>query len=901
MRLTPIRLAVLSVLSSASGLALAQQDADVKLERVEITGSSIKRIDAETAVPVTVVKMDDLKKTGVSTVEQVLSNLAAIQQQTNTVVSSVGSGGGGASFADMRGIGADKTLVLLNGQRIANNAVDGSAPDLNMIPFAAIDRIEVLRDGASSLYGTDAIGGVVNFITRKDFRGGTITLGYDSPQHPGGKTKSINAGFGFGDIGRQNFNVMGFLSYKQQDNITGDQRDFNQRIAGGLSNSTFPANYTQDYSSLYNQAAPGCAGTALIPVAGGTQCKLVTSRFVDYIPKTDTISGMVKGTLRANDNLDLGLEIFASQNKVTTQIAPVPYGGYLMNPIMPNGQPNPYFPTAHVNPTFDDGSAGAPGFNSSKAFPNPVNVQPGFIYVFWRDFPNGNRAQENNNQQQRVLLTADGTASGWDYNVTASYNRNHVIQNLTGGYANGDMIGEGLLEGVINPFGPQTAAGSALLQQAALNGELQYATGTVQGVNAHASRELGDWFHTGHAAQIAIGLEARHEDFISAANTSFAELVAASTGVDPKFVAKGSRNVQAAYAELYTPVLNNLDVTVSGRFDRYSDFGSTTNPKLSVQYRPAKEVLMRGSISTGFRAPTLYELHEVDSFTNTAGSLNNPVNCPGGVPIAGVSAGANCNTQFQVMNGGNLHLRPEKSKSGTLGVVYQPISTAKVGLDFWWIEVDDQISSIPQKTLFDKYSQFQQYYHFQQPGNLLSITSNCPGPKCGYVDQTLQNLGGTNTNGVDLSAEYRLRSSVGTFDFNLNSTYVTKYEYQDYINGPWNQNVAVYSGNGPIFRWQHALGMNWSSDNFSAGGLLHYKSGYIDYKPSNTVSSYTTMDVFGAWNPNRTISLVLGIRNLFDRTPPFTNQNDLFQGGGWDSRFSDPTGRAYYLRGTYNF
>ncbi|MDQ2990867.1 MAG: TonB-dependent receptor plug domain-containing protein, partial [Pseudomonadota bacterium] len=149
-----------------SAAAMAQTDNAAPIQRVEITGSAIKRIDAETAVPVTIIKMDDLKKQGVTTIEQVMANLTVSQSSLGTS-QVVGSGTGGASYADLRGIGANKTLVLLNGRRLANNAFDSSAPDLNMIPFAALERVEVLRDGASSLYGSDAVGGVINFITRK--------------------------------------------------------------------------------------------------------------------------------------------------------------------------------------------------------------------------------------------------------------------------------------------------------------------------------------------------------------------------------------------------------------------------------------------------------------------------------------------------------------------------------------------------------------------------------------------------------------------------------------------------------------------------------------------------------------------------------------------------------------
>ena len=234
--------------------ALAQQ----QLERVEITGSAIKRIDAETSVPVTVIKIDDLKKQGVTSIEQIMATLSAVQVQQGTS-QSVGAGTGGAAFADVRGIGPNKTLVLLNGRRIANNALDSSAPDMNMMPFAALERVELLRDGASALYGTDAIGGVINFITRRDFVGGSVSVGYDKPQDPGAKAKSGNIGFGFGDLNTNGFNVFAFIDVQKQEALTGTQRPWNRREPGGLSPSTFPANYFQDDANGNPSAASGCS------------------------------------------------------------------------------------------------------------------------------------------------------------------------------------------------------------------------------------------------------------------------------------------------------------------------------------------------------------------------------------------------------------------------------------------------------------------------------------------------------------------------------------------------------------------------------------------------------------------------------------------------------------------
>jgi iron complex outermembrane receptor protein len=877
-------------------------------QRIEITGSAIKRVAAETAVPITVIRSDELKQQGITSVEQVISVISAVQM-TQNMASAIGSGTGGASYADMRALGFNKTLVLLNGQRIANNAVSGTAPDLNMIPFSAIDRVEVLRDGASSLYGTDAIGGVINFITRRDFTGGTIGIGAERPEKDGGKTDSAEIGFGFGNLQSQGFNVFGTLSFKKRDYIRGNERDFNKRIVGGLSNSAFPANYqTVENGPFYNPAAPACAVPNLIPNPAATGCRIVTPPFVSISPKSETVSGFVKGTFAATSNLNLGAEVFYANNKVETQIAPVPYGGYYINPN------TTYFPAdATSRPGYDPafnpygGIAGAPFNNPTPQFPNPINAQAGGVLVWWRDMINGPRSDLSEATQYRVMFTADGNAAGWDYKAALAYNHTKNDRSLTGGYANGDVIGEGILRGIINPFGPQTAAAEELIRGAANVGLLSTSIGKVTNLNVSASRELGDWFGATRPAAVAVGAEYRREDYVDFNHREFAIAVSASTGVDPDARSEGKRDVSAVFAELNVPLLKSLDVTASVRYDKYSDFGSSTNPKLSFRFQPTASFLVRGSASTGFRAPSLYELNATTGFTNT-GTFNHPLNCPNGVPIDPTTAGGNCDQQFQAFFGGNKNLEPEESKSYSLGLVFEPFQGASVNVDLWAIEVENIIGSIAEETLFNpaNFAVFSQYFKFVQPGNALPTNSiacaNGPtSPSCGYVDERQQNLGGIKTNGVDVGFQYRTNSPFGRWTFDYQGTYVAKYEYQDYKNGPWNQNVGVYSGAGPVFRWQHNAGLRWTMGMWGAGLAVHHKSGYVDQIPTNTVSEYTTADAYVTVEPLKGLSLLLGVRNLADKEPPFSNQTALFQSGGWDSRFYDPVGRTVYARANYRF
>ncbi|WP_426112290.1 TonB-dependent receptor [Massilia sp. PWRC2] len=882
-------------LGLASQAALAQE-ATAPMQRVEITGSAIKRIDAETAVPVTVLKMDDLKKQGVTTIEQVMSNLAISQSQQGTS-QVVGLGTGGASFADLRGIGANKTLVLLNGRRLANNAFDSSAPDLNMIPFAALDHVEVLRDGASSLYGSDAVGGVINFITKKDFQGGVATVGYDQPKQAGGVSKSINVAFGKGDLANDGWNIYGIIDHQEQKSINGLQRDYNRRYPGGLSSSTSPANYYQDGASA-NPLGGNCSSGTNLVAGKGNSCQMTTSSFVDYIPQSDRTTGLLKGTLRLNADHELGFEYMSSESKITSQIAPVPYGGLIQNRTRPDGSLNPYYPgngnfapNIPLSPTFDDGLGGS-------------TAQPGFVHVKWRDLENGARADNNINKQQRLITSLEGTLSGWDYKSAFSYNENKVSEYLRG-YSDGGIITTGVLNGVINPYGPQSAAGSALIASAALDGNVQNAKGSTTGLDFSASRELGDWLHAGRAAAIAVGTEARHEKFLSAANPEYAAKVVASTGIDPNTRNEGSRSVYAAYTELQVPLLATLDVTGSLRYDKYSDFGSTTNPKLSFLWKPTKALLVRGSFSTGFRAPSLYEIHSAQSYTNSA-TYDDPVNCPGGKVVGGKSSAANCEQQFQVLTGGNANLNPEKSKNATLGFVIEPINNLTLGADLWAIELKHQISSLSQDDVFADPATYGAIYHRTAAGDLATDGSQCPNPlTCGYVDLRTQNLGGVKTNGVDLSAQYRTRTSAyGAYSFQLNSTYVHKYEYQNSEGGQWHQNVGIYSGTGPIFRWQNTATLNWTLANWGAGLTAHHKTGYSDQDQGDGVerhvASYSTFDTYLSYTMKKGLGITAGLRNLTDRAPPLSLQTQTFQ-AGYDPRYADVTGRTVYVRASYSF
>ena len=912
-----------SLLTIAPG-AFAQ---DTTVQRVEITGSSIKRIDAETSEPVTVIKADDLKKQGVTTVEQIMQSVSAMQVQQSSA-QSVGAGTGGASFADIRGLGANKTLVLLNGRRIANSAFNSSAPDLNTIPFAAIERVEVLRDGASALYGTDAIAGVINFITRKDYRGGTVTVGLDAPQHPGGSAHSANVGLGLGDYDKDGFNFFGFVDFNKQAAVTSNQRPYyqNQYMSHGTfapSGTTFPATWLGS-----TNVHPGFQGDGATPFGGPAclasqnlynnsatltnKCGEITSNFIQFVPASQKISGMFNAAFKVNESNRFNFEAFLAQSKVNAQTAPVPYGALYMSPT------SAYFPGNGITPlpagtTLNASQNGAPGAPGDSD-----------LFIKMRTVMLGNREDDNTATQGRFSASMDGNVADWDYNVAVTLNTNHTQDYLAQGYSDinvlatqvtdptSPIVGGYVLNNAINPFGAQSAAGQAVLNAAAARGfgVLQYGNGTVKSIDGHASRELGDWLHAGRPAALALGFEVRNEKFTQQANAPVAAAVIASTGLDPATFNSGKRDVYAGFFELNVPIIKSLDVTVAARYDKYSDFGNTTNPKFAFRFEPTKSFLLRGSYTTGFRAPSLYELNAAQTYGNSGGGQNDPAytNPVTGVCDNSVHAQA-CNNQFEELAGGNTKLKPEKSKNATLGIVLEPFNDFNASFDLYRITFTNSIGVIADSDLFDpaQYATFAPYFHRNAAGDLSIDGTQCPGVNCGYVSTQNQNLGGVKTDGVDIGLNYRANAGhFGKLNFGLQSTWVHSFKFQNLPNGPYIQNVGIYEGANPVFRWQHNGTASWSLDPFSIGWAIHYKSGYVDLNqdaapaPVQKVSSYTTMDLYGTYAMTKGVSLTLGVRNLTDSKAPFTNQTALFQ-TGYDPRYADPVGRTFYGRATYSF
>ncbi|MBN8493386.1 MAG: TonB-dependent receptor [Burkholderiales bacterium] len=883
--------------------------------QVTITGSSIRQISSETALPVTVLKADELAKAGVTNAEQALAFVTSNQSSINSAFS-VGGVNGGASFADLRGLGPARTLVLLNGKRLVMNPYDSgnaSGVDLNTIPYGAIDRIEVLNDGASALYGSDAVAGVVNFITRTEYQGLSVSGSAQLPTSSGGgQVYDITVTGGIGSLSEQKWNLFGGLSYRKQQALSALDRgfasssDIPDRGVYYSSFTTFPANYYQSATlpdDVFNPTAPGCNPPDSL--SGGSLCYFDYVRFLNIVPTQEQLSAIVKGTLAVDNDNTVSLEYVQGNNKLTSVVAPsaISWSMPSTNPFYPGGTGLSGVPGTAANST--------PGFDANA----PIDLD-------WRTVSMGSRISTFDNKTDRFLLDWQGSRQGWFYSAAILQSNSNVTNTFNSGYVNQSAMRAGL-EGTaipgtttvapwLNPFGSQTADGTAYMNSQRILGQMQKAEGQLFGMKAEASGEI--YKLPAGPLTMGVGLE-YYRDRVNYTNNPVLQ-EAASSGLEGSVDAWGARSWIGAFAEFNIPVVKNVDLSLAARYDDYSDFGGTFNPKAAIRWTPTKDLLVRGSINSGFRAPSLYQAYSPTSITNTAGNrLDDPVLCPGGVAdtAAGGVAGRDCGQSFYQQLGGNTNLQPETSTAWSVGLVFQPTASSTVSVDYWNYTVKDSISQLGENAIFNDPTRYaSSFVRCSQlsPSEQAAI-DRCAGSAGGdplaYIVNTWQNLGNYKTSGLDFSAGWRSAlQSFGRFSVGWQATWVLDYEYQFEAGGAYNDNLGIYFNGQAVSRYRQFLNLGWQYENWSANLINRYSRGYTDdnsfVDPAyyNTVGATNTWDLAVTWTGLKGLVMTAGITNLFDQEPPFSNQGTLFQ-VGYDARYASPIGRAFLLRASYAF
>ncbi len=947
--LKPSHLAAAIMLGLAvPGIVSAQEESTKTLDAVTVTGSRIKRTDVETALPITIIQKAEIEAQGITSAEQLLQFLNIASNGSDSLAANAGiapadlRGNNGVSGANLRGQGADATLVLLNGRRVATHGLRGQAVDLNSIPFAAIDRVEVLRDGASAVYGTDAIGGVINFITRSDYQGITVTAGFDIPQDGGGEVYTYSVLGGMGDIDADGWNVWGTVNYRDSKILLGSDRDFSNTFQPerGLSPDTRGtpfATVTNSTGGLINGTLVDPAGGAnqglvnILNLPGAAGCEsgsdmmgpyayqlwgVANSKYAcawDYPAAQvmqqpqESVQGLGRATFKIGDNHQFYAEFMGSHTESNRQFEPQQITSSTSTAASALG-PSTWYPlNEYTQETYDM------VYDALADYFGTANLVYGNKIAYrWRCEVCGPRQVKTTTKAYRILTGFEGSLGSWDYDVGLSRAGSKAESVLGSGYyftpAFKAVLGSGLLNPFLMPGESQSAEGIAALQAASAAGTRLYGgESTITTLDASFSGGLGFnlW---GGEAQAAVGFDLRREEFefgsVEEGVTLDNSYIFGAPFDAANNMPKVQRDVKAIYAEVFLPIHDTLEASVAVRRDDYDGFGSTVNPKYSFKWQPFDALAFRGSYSTGFKAPEFTKLYSGVTETEYTGfDLVDPASCPSGVANPAV---AGCEAiQPTILTGGKEDLEPEESKQRSFGLVFAPTDNFNLSLDWWEIERINTIRVPNQATLVNNYDLFVDNWIRDASGEVVAI------------DRRFINSGGTLISGVELDANLTGELAGGVWRINLNGSYIDSFQEKVLENTPYGDNlvgkyVRYYSL--PL-KWKHTLGFSWAKGDWAHTFTQIYRDGYKDEVPVSVangtyipedwnpdVEEYITYNYNLTWTGLENAKFTFVLRNLFNEDPPFTaHQNDFASGAAWEPRVADPRGRSFSLLVEYKF
>jgi len=942
-------------------------DETQKVEKVEVTGSSIKRIAKEGALPVTTISREEIARSGVTTAQDLLAQIPS--NFGGTVVSQNIGSTGNPSTAGLRGLPDKYTLVLLNGRRIADYSFGNSKVDLNSIPLSAVERVEILRDGASAIYGADAIAGVINFILRKDFVGAEVSAYGTDTSHGGGNVTTYNFTGGFGDLTEQRFNVFVSANHEEDKVLKATDRDFAGSAfrpdlginklspRNGIPNLSFADTNGNSYGKSFNgnksiqssinpNAYLGCsdASFALSPSSTNVaNCGTDFVKYIDIVPKQkhDSILGRV--VFQLNETNQLYAEGMQVKDEVTSVYSPAPYTRTMIYPVTGRFYPKsitlPKGLLLKAGYKMPDGTVLA----NDTVLTKDLAVTPtGPLSGTWRTNAGGGRSDVTKQTADRFLFGAKGNIADWDYDTGFTHSENKGDITFGSGQFSFNALTPLVNSGEINVFGPQDAVSAAKLAGAQLTGQLEQSAKTkADEFDFRASRELFQLPYGPLA--FAFGGSYRKETL-----EQFSAPILASGdqvgGAGPVPSVSSGRKVYAVFSELNITAYKDLEIQLAGRYDKYkNDFGVSFDkfsPKIGFRFNPVKELLIRGSAATGFRAPTLYEnLRPSTPGNNTNGSYSDPVRCPNGKPVNSPNTVGSlqdeCDVQLPAaLDGGDKNLKPEKSSQWSVGFVFAPTSSFSGSLDYWSINIDDAIQRLSEISVLSNPSAFPnafvRYNPALQPdptsawdptinnGPTIRGSTN-PNFPLAYIDLPYQNTAKFFAEGIDLNLAYKFKlDSIGNFTLNYDGTYMVKHGYQ-YAGQAEVSDVGVYRDYGPVPRYRHAVSLVFARGVWGASITNNFSASYKDftdpnaictdikncpvsglYPESREVSSFSTWDLAGSWKGIKGLTVGLGIKNVFDEAAPASRAIANFQ-TGYDAQYGNPYGRTYYARATYKF
>ncbi|MES2106074.1 MAG: TonB-dependent receptor [Pseudomonadota bacterium] len=909
--------------SVALGLGIFSQAvfAQEAVQRVEITGSNIKRTEAEGISNTQVVSRKDIEQSGKTSIADVVRSLSA---DNNGTISGAFTNGfaGSASGVSLRGLSVNSTLVLINGRRTApygfNDDGARSFVDLNSIPLDAVDRIEVLKDGASAIYGSDAIAGVVNVILRQNYQGKSISASTGTSGHGDGTMASASATVGFGDLSKDRYNFFVNIDAKKSEKILQSNRgdyigqadarpwDGRDQRAGSTTTSNTGGSSLVGTVRPVNAAGgtiagrgiqnlPGC-NPADIDLTGGTPkntgggCLWDPVKFATIQPETQNINLFARGTFQLNNDTQAYVEGGVFNSKAKTQTTPSGMTGTgfdLVNQRVNNTATGPdqiLLPIGHPDNPFP-ANAARPRFAAAS--------KP--------------RTADLDTTVTRVLGGFKGTFADWDYDTAFMYAESKTDKTQNGYYRT-SALKAALANGSYR-IGQNFNLNSAATLAAVFPELDNSGTSKLTSVDFKATRELFQL--PGGASGIAVGAEFRREEVNSEATpfTNINDIPGLGYAA-----AQGKRNVSALYAELALPVIKNLEISLAARTDHYSDYGSSTTPKVGFKFTPAAIVAFRGSFAEGFRAPSFAE--NGNSATSAFTNFNvDPVRCP----VTHLAQDCTDTKSIGAVTVGNKNVKPEDSKSYSLGMVLEPVKNFSVAVDLWRIVRNNEIiGADPTAAIANPAGNPNAVIVRGEP------TSDFPGlagpillVKAPYI-----NANKTETSGVDLDfrGRYDLGSN-GKLNGGLIITYMEKFKrtnadgtVQEFAGTHGDTNL---SGDGGTPRTRASFNLGWERGPFTLAGTVNYVSGISDTNELGgdcldvdangkgylgcRIASFTTMDVFGKWKVSKQWEVTASITNLFDRMAPLDVQTYGRINYNPSLHQSGAVGRYFTIGGRYTF
>ncbi|NMH66414.1 TonB-dependent receptor plug domain-containing protein [Shewanella salipaludis] len=832
--------------------------AEEKVERIEVTGSRIKRTDLEGPSPVQSINKDDIANMGFDNLQQLLERMPANGAGAfSTRGNSQDSTANGAASISLRGLGPDATLVLINGRRASVSSfaegITNSFVDINNIPVSAIERIDILKDGASAIYGSDAIAGVVNIVLKKDIEGIEVNLGYGKASGTGYDEQTANLVWGTkSDKGSASI----ILDYFKNDTLaatdlgrfgTADQSPY-----GGedfRSSRGFPGYF---YVDGVQTVDPSC------PDAQNIDDEVCVFDYGPYnlvVPSAERVGAIGQFEYNFTDELTAFLEVAAQHNTSKAGGAPTP---------------------------LDEGAGlTVPASHPNNPFGKDIKIGR------FRTVDAGARRWDIESDTTRVVAGLRGTIKDWDWEASFQKGRSESLQtgDRNQGWVRTDFLQAEIDAGNYNPFG-----GTMNSQDVIDRITTSLVRQGVSHLTSYDASITGEAFTLGdRSIMMAAGAEYREEDVSDIPDDQFQRgLIFGTEAVS----AAADRDQYAAYVEFSIPVTDDFELQLAGRYDHYSDFGSTTNPKIAFQWGIMDELTARGSWSTGFRAPSLAQIglgpsQESSFFKDNYRCAADGVDCEA----------LDYNTEFA----GNSELDAEESETWNVGIIWAPTHKLDMGLDIFSITQDNKIDKQPLGAIYDANCN-------DQNSTICERLAPQPGQTLGPIDvihSSFINLSSQEVQGADISAHYGLElDNYGDLKFGLEWSYLYSFE-KDHLD---------YTGEYkfPQHRWLATT--NWQMDDFSANLNISYIGefedtpdidfdGTLDFEDnkSRMVDSQVLVDMSGSYRFSDTVKLTLGVNNVFDEEPPFAigdGDTDLY---GYVISVHNPMGRYIYSKLTVNF